>query len=161
MSKFELGWWLSEIKTHWILHLVSIHFTVCKLQFNNNSNKPQELTLTSVAKHTTAVQMCFALSIWHKLWPEWGFPGGSVGEESSCSAGDASGEFRPWAAKIPWRRKRQPTPARLPGEPHGQGSLAGCSPRGHRVGHDRVTEHARTHWQEWVMRLVFHENHYN
>ena len=24
----------------------------------------------------------------------------------------------------------------LPGESHGQRSLAGCSPRGHRVGHD-------------------------
>ena len=28
------------------------------------------------------------------------------------------------------------TPAFLPGESHGQRSLAGYSPRGHRVGHD-------------------------
>ena len=32
--------------------------------------------------------------------------------------------------KIPWRRKRQPTPVSLPGEFHGQKSLAGCSPWG-------------------------------
>ena len=31
---------------------------------------------------------------------------------------------------IPWRRKWQPTPLFLPGEFHGQGSLAGCSPWG-------------------------------
>ena len=29
--------------------------------------------------------------------------------------------------KIPWRRKWQPTPVFLPGESHGQGSLAGYS----------------------------------
>ena len=32
--------------------------------------------------------------------------------------------------KIPWRRKWQPTPVFLPGESHGQRSLAGCSPQG-------------------------------
>ena len=38
---------------------------------------------------------------------------------------------------IPWRRAWQPTPVFLPGESHGQRSLAGCSPWGHkRVGHD-------------------------
>ena len=34
----------------------------------------------------------------------------------------------PWVGKIPWRRAWQPTPAFLPGEPHGQRSLAGYSP---------------------------------
>ena len=29
--------------------------------------------------------------------------------------------------KIPWRRKWQPNPIYLPGEFHGQRSLAGCS----------------------------------
>ena len=33
---------------------------------------------------------------------------------------------------IPWRRKWQPTPVFLPGESHGQRSLVGCSPRGHK-----------------------------
>ena len=32
--------------------------------------------------------------------------------------------------KIPWRKKWQPTPAFLPGESHGQKSLAGYGPRG-------------------------------
>ena len=37
--------------------------------------------------------------------------------------------------KIPWRRKRQPTPVLLPGKFHGQRSGTGCSPWNHRVGH--------------------------
>ena len=34
--------------------------------------------------------------------------------------------------KIPWRRAWQPTPVFLPGEFHGQRSLAGYSPWGHK-----------------------------
>ena len=40
--------------------------------------------------------------------------------------------FDSWVGKIPWRRKWQPTPVFLPGESHGQRSLVGCSPRGHK-----------------------------
>ena len=36
-----------------------------------------------------------------------GFPGGSAGKESTCSAGDL---FDPWVGKIPWSRERRPTP---------------------------------------------------
>ena len=35
--------------------------------------------------------------------------------------------FDPRVAKIPWKRKWQPTPVVLPGKFHGQGSLTGCS----------------------------------
>ena len=57
-----------------------------------------------------------------------GFPGGSVvknlpGQCRRCG-------FNPWIGKILWRRKWQPTPVFLPGESHGQRSLAGCSPWG-------------------------------
>ena len=38
--------------------------------------------------------------------------------------------FNPWVGKIPWRRKRQPTPAFLPEKSPGQRSLAGYSPNG-------------------------------
>ena len=38
--------------------------------------------------------------------------------------------FHPWSGKIPWRRKWPPTPELLPGESHGQRSLAGYSPWG-------------------------------
>ena len=38
--------------------------------------------------------------------------------------------FDPWVRKIPWRRKWQPAPVFLPGEFHGQRSLADCGPWG-------------------------------
>ena len=41
-------------------------------------------------------------------------------------------EFDRWAGKIPWRRAWQPTPVFLPGESHGQRSLVGYSPWGHK-----------------------------
>ena len=40
--------------------------------------------------------------------------------------------FNPWVKKILWRRKWQPTPVFLPGKSHGQRSLAGYSPWGHK-----------------------------
>ena len=39
--------------------------------------------------------------------------------------------FDAWAGKIPWKRKRQPTPLFLPGKSHGQRSLVGYTPRAH------------------------------
>ena len=46
-----------------------------------------------------------------------GFPGGSVGKESTCNAGDADRRgFNPQVGKIPWRRAWQSTPVFLPGE---------------------------------------------
>ena len=41
-------------------------------------------------------------------------------------------EFDPWVRKIPLRRECQPTPVFLPGEFHGQKSLEGYSPWGHK-----------------------------
>ena len=40
--------------------------------------------------------------------------------------------YLPWVGKILWRRKWQPTLVSLPGKSHGQRSLVGYSPRGHR-----------------------------
>ena len=49
----------------------------------------------------------------------------------------------PGLRRPPWRRKWQPTPVFLPGESHGQGSLAGCSSWGFKE-LDTKTEQART-----------------
>ena len=40
--------------------------------------------------------------------------------------------FDPWVGKISWRREWHPTPVSLPRKSHGQGSLAGYSPWGHK-----------------------------
>ena len=50
-----------------------------------------------------------------------------MGKESACSAGDAADAVQSLVRKIPWRRAWQPTPAVLPGESHGQRSLADYS----------------------------------
>ena len=55
----------------------------------------------------------------------YSFPYGWEGEESACNAGD--GSSNPRLGRFPWRRKWQPTPLFLPGEFHGQRSLAGHS----------------------------------
>ena len=59
---------------------------------------------------------------------------GDIRDEGSISVG-----------KIPWRRAWQPTPVFLPGESHGQRSLAGYSPWGHKEsGTTEATWHACT-----------------
>ena len=57
-----------------------------------------------------------------------GFPGDASGKESACQC--RKHEFNPWVGKIPWRRKWQPIPVFLPGESHGQSSLASHIPQG-------------------------------
>ena len=47
------------------------------------------------------------------------------GKESACQCRRLG--FYPRVRKIPWRRKWQSTPVSLPGESHGQRSLACCS----------------------------------
>ena len=59
-----------------------------------------------------------------------------------ANAGDAREGLDPWVGKISWRRKWQPTPGFLPGESHGQRSLVGYSPKGHKK--SDTTEHSRT-----------------
>ena len=58
-----------------------------------------------------------------------GLPGVTGGEEPSCQCRTCkSFRFNPWVRKIPWRRAWQLTPVFLPGESHGQRSLAGYGP---------------------------------
>ena len=59
---------------------------------------------------------------WPRLW--------LTSKESACQCRRPG--FHPWVGKIPWRREWQPTPVFWPGESHGQRSLVGYSPRGHK-----------------------------
>ena len=61
-----------------------------------------------------------------------GFPGGSVVKNMPAMQRRRKHRFDPWVGKIPWRRAWQPTPVFLPGESHGQRSLEGYSPQGHK-----------------------------
>ena len=66
-----------------------------------------------------------------------GFPVGTSGKEPACQCRRRKRHgFDPWVWKIPWRSMPggawQPTPVVLSGESHGQRSLEGCSPQGHK-----------------------------
>ena len=79
--------------------------------------------------------------LWHLSWTVSArsvTPACVGGNDRRGVPGDASGKgpvcqcrrlkrcrFDPWMQKIPWRRAWQPTPVFLPGESHGQRSLAG------------------------------------
>ena len=72
-----------------------------------------------------------------------GFPSGSDGKESVFNAGD-TGSI-PGSGRSPREEKWPPTLVFLPGKPHGQRTLAGYSPWGHkRVGHDLATKQHST-----------------
>ena len=55
------------------------------------------------------------------------FPGAVSGKEPACQCRRHG--FDPWVGKIPGRRAWQPPPVFLPGEPHGNSSLAAYNPQ--------------------------------
>ena len=59
-----------------------------------------------------------------------GFPGGSDGKTSACNAGDLG--LIPGSGRFPGEGNDNPLQLFLPGESHGQRSLAGYSPWCHK-----------------------------
>ena len=66
-----------------------------------------------------------------------------------ANASDRRHRFDPWVRKILWRRAWQLTPVLLPGESHGQRSLVGYSPWGHK---ESDTTKATYHAQRYQSR---------
>ena len=59
------------------------------------------------------------------------FPDGASGKEPACQYRRCKRcRFDPWVGKIPWKRAWQCSPVFLPGESHGQKSVAGYSLKG-------------------------------
>ena len=68
-----------------------------------------------------------------------GLPKWLSGKEPTCQCMRCG--FNPWIRKIPWRRKWQSTPEFLLGKSHGQRSMAGYIPLGHKsVRHNLVDQ---------------------
>ena len=67
----------------------------------------------------------------------WASPVGLGVKSPPADAGDIHKRrgFDPCVGKVPWRSTWQHTPVFLPGESHGQMSLAGYSPSGHKESH--------------------------
>ena len=73
---------------------------------------------------------------------------GLMGKESACQCRRHRRHgFKPWVRKIPLRRKWQPILVFLPGKSHGQRSLAGYSPWGHKESDmtKQLNTHTHTH----------------
>ena len=59
-------------------------------------------------------------------------------------------EQKTWVWKIPWRKAKQPSPLFLPGETHGQLSVAGYGAQGHKE--LDMTEATYTHTHDFTTR---------
>ena len=73
----------------------------------------------------------FKIGIYFQQPKEWSrLPRYLSGKESACQCRRCG--FDPWVGKIPWRRKWKLTPVFLLRKSHGQRSLMGYSPWGHK-----------------------------
>ena len=80
-----------------------------------------------------------------------GFPGGSAVKNLPAMQ---ETRFDPWVRKICWRRKWQPTPVLLPGKSHGQRSLIGYSPWGHKESDMTERLYFHFHGVRWSLFLA-------
>ena len=78
-----------------------------------------------------------------------GFPGGSDGKEAICSVGDLG--LLPGLGRSPGGGHGNPLQCSCLGNPHGQRSLVGCSPWGHKE--SDMTEHLSTEKYENLLNM--------
>ena len=126
--QFSLRFWVT---LHFLTAILLAHgllwgcFSICKVGWM--------ITILAGFFFCTSALLAF---LSHDLWLQpqalarsTPLPGGASGKEPACQCMRLKRcGFNPWVGKIPWRRTRQPTPVFLPGEFHGQRSLAGYSP---------------------------------
>ena len=115
--------------------------TVKLLSRSRNRTLHHHMSQSSPPHHDLSLKVATILTNWSTLpclivlspmYISHGFSGGTSGKESTCQYRRRKiCKFDPWVGKIPWRRKRQPTPVFLPGKFHGQRSLTGYSPWSH------------------------------
>ena len=105
-------------------------FSIC----DNNAMSFKELLQQVTLKIVFAFSIHFFPITMFFSWYVSGFPTGSAVKNPPANAGDMAGAvgLTPVSGRFPWRRKWQPTPVFLPGKSHGQRSLVGYSPWGHK-----------------------------
>ena len=82
------------------------------------------------------------IRIMENITQGWRLPGGTSGKEPACQCKrHKRHRFDPGVRKISWSRKRQPTPAFLPGKFHNQRSFMSYRPWGHKE--SDTTEHTQ------------------
>ena len=115
-----------------LLSTLTYHNTLNQLYFNIKLNVFLVIVFTLFFPQIY-ISYCILLPHWLPRWLR--------GKESTCQC--SRHRFSLWAGKIPWRRAWWSTSVFLPGEPHGQRSLAGYSSWG-RIDSD-MTEYAGAH----------------
>ena len=94
------------------------------------------------------------------FWPEE-FSGSPDSEKYACNVGDLGSI--PGLGRYPEEGHGNPFQYSVLENPHGQRSLAGCSPWGHRVGHDWATKHilynALNLWNVVLKHLFYSTTH--
>ena len=115
-----------------ILELVAIRFSRWSFQ-------PSDLTHVSCIAGRFFICWAIgeALITFRKGLPKW-----LSGKESTCQCRRCG--FNPWVGKIPSKRGWLPTPVFLSGKSHGQRSLVGYSPWGHKES-DTTEHYIHTH----------------
>ena len=74
-----------------------------------------------------------------------------VAQWSTCKCGRCRRHgINTWVGKIPWRRKWQPTPVFVSGKSHGERSLAGYSPWGHKESDTIEHTHRESQTHDWL-----------
>ena len=104
----------------------------CRKQSCSTNGEGWEGYIRSLGSATTCKIDTHCSTHWASLMPQW---------SRICLLCRRRG-FDPWVRKIPRRRKWLPAPVFLPGEFHGQRSLAGYCPWGHKE--SDMTEHTHT-----------------
>lgn len=132
------------VQSYSVEYIITSHMRLFKFKLILKNIKLQFLSYTS--------------HISNALSPYMPFRGCASGKELAYQRHKRCG-FSPWVAKIPRTRARQPNPVYLPGESHGQRSLASCSPQGRRESDmTEATQHARIavygHWLPyWTVQI--------
>ena len=111
---------------------------MCKEQCQNRKFLSPAPSRTSEISGDVYTDSVVKHSVYTRVWSRNGLPWWLSGNEPACQWSRCRSD--PWVGKIPWRRTWLPTPVFLPGEFHGQRSLAGyrsCSCK--RVRHTLVT----------------------
>ena len=106
-------------------------FTVDMFTKHSKVETCQTYFSTSIMYYNDSLSIIRYLSTYIVL--SWGFPGGAMVKNLPASAGDSGDtSLNPESGRFLWRRKWQPTPVFLPGEPYGQRSQWATVQGGHK-----------------------------
>ena len=126
-----LHWLFSPSLSSSLLLSSSFHSSMMFLGHTRHTLATRPLHMSLLRALSPLLSLSFEICI--QIPPTQGFPRWYRGKESAYQRRRCRRlRFNLWVGKIPRRRKWQATPVFLPGECHGQRSLVGFSPCGHK-----------------------------